>query len=91
VEPVGGVIHITTHAIERFIERIAACTTAQAREHILSHSKAIHAAADFHCDIVRLGDGSRLVLDGTRVLTVYGRGNLPRQCRRSPRHQAEAE
>jgi hypothetical protein len=75
-------IHVTAHAAQRFIERVAACTLDQARAHILSHAKAIEAAADFHCEVVRCAGGERLVLDGTRVLTVYGRGELPRQCRR---------
>jgi hypothetical protein len=75
-------IHVTPHACERFIERVAACTLDQAREHILSHAKAIECAADFGCEIVRCGGGERLVLSGTRVLTIYGRGELPRQCRR---------
>lgn len=76
-------IHVTPLAIARFIERVAPCTLDQAREHILSHAKAIECAADFHCEIVKCGGGERLVLDGTRVLTIYGRGELPRQCRRS--------
>src|SRR4051812_15268247 len=46
-------IHVTTHAAQRFIERVAACTLDQAREHILSHAKAIQAAADFGCEVVR--------------------------------------
>jgi hypothetical protein len=75
-------IHVTPHAIARFQERVTACTLAEAREHILSHAKAIQSAADFGCEIVRCGGGERLVLSGTRVLTIYGRGELPRQCRR---------
>jgi hypothetical protein len=75
-------IHVTDHACKRFIERVAPVSMASARWHILSHAKVIEAAADFRCEVVRCAGGERLVLDGTRVLTVYGRGELPRQCRR---------
>jgi hypothetical protein len=74
-------IHVTTHAIQRFQERVAACTIDEARSRILAHSKAIEAAAAFGCEIVRCGTGERLVLNGTRVLTVYAPHNLPHQCR----------
>jgi hypothetical protein len=77
----GSVIHVTDHACQRFIERCRACTLEEAKSEILSHAKAIEAAAAFACEIVRLGDGARLVLDGTRVLTVYAPHTLPRQCR----------
>jgi hypothetical protein len=75
-------IHVTPHACERYIERVAPVSLAEAREAIMSHAKAIEAAADFRCEVVRCAGGERLVLSGTRVLTVYGRGELPRQCRR---------
>lgn len=75
-------ISISPHAIHNFIERVAACSRDEARASIMTHEKAIECAADFGCEIVKLGDGSRLVLDGTRVLTVYARHALPRQCRR---------
>jgi hypothetical protein len=75
-------IHVTAHAIERFQQRVAPCCTVdEARAAIMSHAKAIESAADFGCEVVRCGGGERLVLDGTRVLTVYGAGHLPTQCR----------
>jgi hypothetical protein len=81
-------IHITNHAVQRFQERVRPCSTGQAREHILSHAKAIEAAAAFGCEVVRCAGGERLVLSGTRVLTVYARHDRPRQCR-SPFHEGD--
>jgi hypothetical protein len=81
------VIHVTTHALHRFQERVAPCSLADARTAIMSHAKAIETAASIGCEIVRCGNGERLVLCGTRVLTVYARRELPRQCRRSFREQ----
>jgi hypothetical protein len=75
-------IHVTPHAVERFIERVAALPWDEAKAAILSHERAMETAVDFHCEVVRCGDGSRLILDGHKVVTVYGREQLPRQCRR---------
>jgi hypothetical protein len=75
-------IHVSIHACERFIERgHPSCSLEEARAEILSHSKAIECAARFACEVVRLGDGSRLILKGERVVTVYEAGAFPRQCR----------
>jgi hypothetical protein len=74
-------IHVSIHACERFIERCHRCSIEEAKEEILSHTRAIEAAARFHCEVVRLGDGSRLILKGERVITVYPAGEFPRQCR----------
>jgi hypothetical protein len=74
-------IHVTHHALERFVERVAPCSLEEARERILEHARAIEKAAEFGCEVVRCGSGERLILDGTRVLTVYAAHNLPRQCR----------
>lgn len=75
-------IHVSPHAVERFQERVAPLPFDEAKAAILAHSPALEKAADFHCEVVRCGDGSRLVLDGHRVVTVYARDMLPRQCRR---------
>jgi hypothetical protein len=75
------VIQVTAHAIQRFMERVAPVGWDEARAAILSHASSIEVAARFNCAIVKLGDGSRLALDGERVVTVYARGMLPRQCR----------
>lgn len=64
-------IHITAHAAERFIERIdGRLTFDQAREAIAAHAPAIEKAAAFGCKVVKLGCGGRLVLEGTKVVTV---------------------
>lgn len=82
-------IHITTHAVHRFQERVQPCRDDEARAAILSHEKALEAAADFHCEVVRCAGGERLILQGRTVVTVYPPHELPRQCR-SPYRQERA-
>jgi hypothetical protein len=77
------VIYVTPHAVQRFQERVAPVSDEDAKAAILSHSPAIEKAAEFQCQVLKLGDGSRLALDGHKVVTVYARGMLPRQCRHS--------
>jgi hypothetical protein len=74
-------IHITHHAAERYSERVEACSIADARDHIAASSRAIEAAAAFGCQVVRLGGGARLILEGLTGVTVYERFSKPRQCR----------
>lgn len=70
-------VHVTTHAALRYVERVdGRLTVEEAFAAILSHSRAIQVAADFRCDTVVLGEGGKLKLDGTRVITV-----LPRSAR----------
>lgn len=76
-------ITVTPHAIARFQERVAPCSVETARERILAASHAIGVAAKFGCEVVRLGNGARLILEGEKVVTVYAAHTLPRQCRRS--------
>lgn len=83
-------IHVTVNACQQFVEHVAACTIDEARLRIASHEKAIEAAAAFGCAIVRCGTGERLVLCGTRVVTVYARQILPHQCRSACRWEGEA-
>lgn len=83
-------IHVSQHACLRYQERVESCTTAEARAHILDSSRAIEAAASIGCEVVRLGGGARLILDGLTVVTVYERHARPRQCR-APRHVAGAD
>lgn len=69
-------IFITRHAIERWIERVDnKATPAKAKAAILSHAAAIHHAARFGAQCVKLGDGTRLRVDGTTVVTVIGNGH----------------
>lgn len=66
---------ITDHAVARYQERIdPALTAAQARAAILSHGPVVKKAAAFGCRTVRMGNGGKLVLDGTRVVTVLAKG-----------------
>ena len=62
---------ITTHAAERYIERVdPTLTLDQARAAILTSERAVEAAAGFGCRTVKLGNGGRLQLDGLTVVTV---------------------
>lgn len=76
-------IRITDHAVQRYAERVEPCSLADARTRIMAAARGIEAAARIHCEVVRLGNGARLVLERSTVVTVYGRGVLPRQCRHS--------
>ena len=76
-------IEITAHAAQRYCERVSPMPLVDARAEIGSHCRAIEVAAAFGCSTVRLGNGARLVLDGSRVVTVYARGWLPRAIRGS--------
>jgi hypothetical protein len=76
-------IKVTDHACRRFAERVERCSLDDARLRILAASRAIEAAAAFGCEVVRMGGGARLVLNGLTVVTVYQRGTFPRQCRRT--------
>lgn len=66
-------IHITSHAVERYIERVHACSIDDAIEAL--SSAIILKAADFGAHYVRLGTGQRIVLDGHRVITVLPIGH----------------
>lgn len=70
-------IFVYPHAVTRFIERVAPVTREDAKAAILSHERAIRKAAEFRCSTVRLGDGSRLILDGENVVTVLASRHLP--------------
>jgi hypothetical protein len=63
-------VHVTQHAVERFAERVVACSPAEATAAILSHSKAIRVAAEFGARTVKLASEHRLVLEGLNVVTV---------------------
>lgn len=62
---------ITQHAVERYIERVAAVTQAEARRRLATAEKAVLAAASIGCRCVKLGCGARLALEGTKIITVY--------------------
>jgi hypothetical protein len=73
-------IHVTDHAMRRFAERVTPCSLEEAKAAILSHSRALETAVQFDCQVVKLGDGSKLILQGNRVVTVQARYMIPRQC-----------
>ena len=66
--------HVSNHALLRFQERVEMVPLAEARRRIMAHAKAIDTAARMNCTCLRLGDGSRLILEGDVVTTVYGPG-----------------
>lgn len=82
-------IHVTSHACERFVERIdSRLTFDQARAAILRSAAAIECAARFGCGTVRLGNGARLVLVGATVVTVKGRSMRHRFSNATPTEPA---
>lgn len=74
-------IHVYAHAIQRYQERVEPVDKDTAKRRILSAARAIERAASFGCQVVRLANGARLILDGENVVTVYAKDQLPRQCR----------
>jgi len=73
-------IHITAHAIERYIERVAPVTPDEA--HAALDSAAVRCAAEIGARFVRLGTGQRIVLQGHTVVTVMPSENYRKQVRR---------
>lgn len=70
-------IHVTTHAIERWIERIdQRATWEQAKAALHAMEPSVRAAATIGCNTVKLGCGGRLVLDGAKIVTVLSRDQV---------------
>jgi hypothetical protein len=67
------VIRVSRHACQRYQQRVEPVTQKVARERILSHSRILEVANAMGARIVRCGDGSRLVLDNSTVITVLGK------------------
>lgn len=65
-------IHVTQHAIERFVERVGG-NADQARAALTTPF--IEAAAKFGAKYVRLGTGHRVVIDQGRIITVLPLGH----------------
>ena len=68
-------IHVTAHAVDRYIERVSPVSRADAKAAILYHEEKLQAAADFAkgCEVtVHLGD-VRFVMKGPHVLTTLGK------------------
>jgi hypothetical protein len=78
---------VTQHAIERYIERVAAVTQDEARRRLAASEKAVMMAEAIGCRSVKLGCGARLALVGAKIVTVYppptcGNSFRPRAIRR---------
>lgn len=61
-------VHVTSHAIIRYQERVANVSAEEAREAL--SSKAIQTAALIGASYVKLPSKNRVVLDGVNVVTV---------------------
>lgn len=68
-------IHVTQHAIDRFIQRVARVTRAEAV--IALSSPAVHCADRFGAPFVRLGTGQRIVIHDHTVITVLPKDTSP--------------
>lgn len=60
--------HVTTHAIQRYIERVAKVTHAEAVEDL--SSPIIQRAIDFGAKYVKLARGQHVVIEGATIVTV---------------------
>lgn len=71
-------VHVTHHAIDRYIERVRPVDRISAREAMLAAQRGIEAAAAFGAHVVRLPEGAGLIVRGlnpVRVVTVLAPGN----------------
>lgn len=66
-------IHVTQHAVERFQERVSNIPDADARAAL--SCPAVLMAAEIGAPYVKLGTGQRIVLEGSRVVTVLPKDN----------------
>lgn len=73
-------VHVTTHAIERFLERVAAVTWEEAE--IALSSPVVVLAAKFGARFVRLPTGQRIVIEQGKVVTVLPTDNYRSQVAR---------
>lgn len=72
-----GHISVTRHAQQRWIDRVdARATLEQADAAIRQHARAVIAAANFGCRVVKLANGAKLLLDGRNVVTVLARHQI---------------
>jgi len=65
-------IHVTEHAIDRYIERIQYCSRDAARATIAQAERAVEHAAAFGASTVKTAQ-AKLILAGTTVVTVIPR------------------
>lgn len=62
-------LHVTSHAVERCIERVPGIKTEIEARAVLT-SPTIHLAADEGVPFVKLGTGQHVVIDRHRIITV---------------------
>lgn len=68
-------IQVTTHAADRYIERVdPSLSYERAREALLAFAPIVRRAAEFGCSTVRIGCGAKLVLEGETIVTVLPKG-----------------
>lgn len=65
-------LHVSTHAIIRYRERVRPVSYDEARAAL--SSAVIERAAQFGCEYVRLGTGQRVVIERGCVVTVLPKG-----------------
>ena len=69
-------IRVSKHACQRYQQRVEPVTQKVARSRILEHTRALELAVAVGANIVKCGDGSRLLLAGSLVVTVLGKDML---------------
>jgi hypothetical protein len=68
-------VHLTRHAVERWIERVdSSADESAARAAIVAHAKIIDLGIRLKARSIILGTGVRLVLCGDTIVTVIGKG-----------------
>jgi hypothetical protein len=74
-------VHVTAHAIDRYIERIAPVAREEAYAAMISAEAAISRAAAFGAHVVRISGGAKLIITGSRqvrVVTVLRQDQISR-------------
>jgi len=70
---------VTTHAAQRYVERVdPRLTPEEASDIMLLSARTVRMAAQFGCSTVRIGTGAKLILRGETVVTVLGRRQINR-------------
>lgn len=73
-------LEVTLHAVERYQQRVANVSDAEARAALSCRN--FQLAADFGAPFVRLGTGHRVVIEQHRVVTVLPADHPARRLRR---------
>lgn len=75
-------IHVSAHAIDRYKQRVRACTDDQARAALTASASKVEAFARGVEFIVRLAGGQRIIVKDGIVVTVQPANSYRRQIRR---------